>query len=145
MTLDDDLLAANRLVFLHKHGVSARTRFLRFADGGICGFTPLPRDATLAPRADRAVELLPTALLAAAARRLGIAASGLALEADFAVDAFVGGDRVQVHLARFTDRDPPFDLAERIGARFIDLSAARGMYPASLALMRDAYEVVIGG
>jgi hypothetical protein len=141
----DGVFADNRLVLLHKHGVSARTRFLRFADGGVCAFAPLPDDTIIVSAEPDAVAILPGVVLNETAHRLGIAVSGLEIEPGFAVDAVAGGKRFHVHLARFTAVDPPFDLAAAIGARFIDLTEARGMPSFSLMLMRHTYEAVMGG
>ncbi len=143
MTADGELVADNRLVFLHRHVVSARTRFLRFADGSVCAFRPLPDDAVAAPRAQGAVLPFSGGLLAEAARRLAVGPETLALEPDFAVDVLAGERRIHIHLVHFCQMDPPFAAAEVIGARFIDLAAARGMPATELALMRGAYELVI--
>ena len=55
-----------------------------------------------------------------------------------------GADGGDVYLAHFTSIDPPFEAAEAAGAAFIDLTQARGLPAAELALLRLAYEHVLG-
>jgi hypothetical protein len=49
-----------------------------------------------------------------------------------------------VLLAAFTSIDPPFAAAEACGGRFAAITEARGLPPVELALLRRAYEVLIG-
>jgi hypothetical protein len=51
---------------------------------------------------------------------------------------------IEVFLARFTSIDPPFDWAEQHGARFIDLTRARGLRDVELQILRRAYEQILG-
>jgi hypothetical protein len=49
---------------------------------------------------------------------------------------------IEVFLARFTSIDPPFDWAEQHGARFIDLTQARGLRDVELQILRRAQTIV---
>ena len=55
------------------------------------------------------------------------------------------GGKIPVILAGITTIDPPFDLADRAGATFIDLTQARGLPQIELELLRHAYELLMGG
>ncbi len=139
------LFETNRIILLHKQATSARVRIFVHAYGGICGFAGLadPLEVTEAAAGD--VVTLPRAVVAAAAAELGLDGHGLVGEADFARSARSAGRTIAIHLARFTSIDPPFDLAERRGGRFIEMQAARTLPPNELDLLRAAYETVLGG
>jgi hypothetical protein len=49
-----------------------------------------------------------------------------------------------VRLAIFTSIDPPFELAESLGGRFIAITEARGCPPAEMELLRQAYTALMG-
>ena len=57
----------------------------------------------------------------------------------------VPGGSVQILLAEITTIDPPFEAVEQQGARFIDLTQARGLPPVEMEMLRHAYELVLGG
>lgn len=130
------------LILYHKHPTSARTRFLRFAHGGICDSGPLPSDAELA--SPPALCTHPVMLLRAAEARLGLPTDGLVPDASFRCGLRIGGQQKQVHLGRFEGIDPPFAIAESNGAQFIDFVQARRQSPVELTLLRMAYEHVLG-
>jgi hypothetical protein len=135
------------LILYHKQSTSARTRFLRFAHGGVCGPEALPADSTVDdPSGGIAATLLthPGMLLRAAETSLNLVRGSLASDAGFHCRVSSGADSGDVYLAHFTSIDPPFDSAEAAGAAFIDLTQARGLAPAELALLRLAYEHVLG-
>lgn len=136
-----------RLIMFHKQSTSARTRFLQLAYGGVCAFEGLPAlaQALDEPPASGKVALHPGKLLHAAETWIGMESGSLEAEAGFKAWVDVPGGPVQVFLARFTAIDPPFEHAEARGARFIDLTQARGLPVAELALLRQAYELVLGG
>ncbi len=136
-----------RVILFHKQSTSARTRFLRFDESSsICAFEPLPPSAILRdPGAADDTPLHPGAAVSAAERQLGLDRGGLEAEAEFTAVAEVGGEPIPVFLVRFTATDPPFELAERYHGTFIDLTQARGLPEVELALLRRAYEVVLGG
>lgn len=134
-----------RIVFYHKQSTSARTRFLRLAYGGVCGFGPLPESAALAGieeewEADPAAR----AAVADAERQLGLAAGGLELQAERRMDVQAGDSLIRVLLARFTAVDPPFALGESHQAKFIAITEARGVPPVELSLLRQSYEWIMG-
>ena len=134
-----------RLVLFHKQATSARTRFLRFADG-LLAFAPLPAEAVLRPAIEDQGSLLPLPLasLKQAEEKLGLAAGSLRVAVEFYAEAETAAGVIPVWLAEFTSMDPPFAAAEGAGGRFVALTEARGLPPVELDLARRAYEVIIG-
>jgi hypothetical protein len=146
---NQDSTQLDRIIFFHKHGTSARTRFLRFEDDTVCAFAPLPELSAVFEELDTppqpAVESHPAMLLKKGAERLSLPGSALELEGEYNMWVDAPGGAIRVLLVRFTDIDPPFEAAEAIGARFIDLTQARDLPGAELLLLRKAYEVILGG
>ncbi|MEZ5840245.1 MAG: hypothetical protein R3D02_07380 [Hyphomicrobiales bacterium] len=140
-----ELFAANRIILLHKQATSARVRIYVHSYGGICGFSGLAEAVEISAGRAEAVVVFPPAIVAAAAAELGIAGGDLVAEPEFRMTARAGGRDIAIHLARFTTIDPPFALAERCGGRFIEMSAARSLPANELALLRAAFETVMGG
>lgn len=143
--MSENMAQETRIICYHKQSTSARTRFLRLAYGGVCGFGPLPDSAALAGveeewEADQAAR----DALADAERQLGLAAGGLELQAERRMDVEAVGAPIRVLLARFTAIDPPFALAESHQARFIAITEARGLPQVELSLLRQAYEWIMG-
>lgn len=138
----------DRIVLFHKHGTSARTRFLCLPDNTVCGFAPLPKLAQIVNITDKPpvfpVESHPAMLLKEAAERLDLPSSALELEPEYGMWVAVPGGLIRILLARFTSIDPPFAAAEATGAHFIDLTEARHLPEVELLLLRRAYEVVLG-
>jgi hypothetical protein len=134
-----------RLLFFHKQGASARTRFLRFAHG-MLGFAELPAGSSLRDVDGPPPTVLPhpAALLNDAAKRLGLPESSLRAETEFQAVVDTPADEIPVLLVEFTTLDPPFAAAEQAGARFIAITEARDRGELELALMRRAYEILIG-
>ena len=135
-----------RLILFHKQSTSARTRFLRHAYGGVCAFAPLPPDAELLPPGEEQATLIshPASLVRGAEQRLGLPAGGLEPEPDFRFAVRCAQGETEIYLARFTSTDPPFAMAETAGGAFIDLTQARGLPSLELALLRLAYEQILG-
>jgi hypothetical protein len=136
---------ATPVILYHKHPTSARTRFLRFAHGGICGFEALPaaRELGQGP-ASGGVVTHPVVMLRDAEHRLGLPSGSLAHEPGLRCHLKGGDGDSDVFVARFTDIDPPFAAGAAIGADFIDLTQARHLAPVELALLRMVYEHAVG-
>lgn len=138
-------MPAPRLIMYHQQSTSARTRFLKLAYGGVCGFAALPPNAMIADRTDRPrVVTHPATVLRAAEDHLGLANGSLAVESGFRCEVAAGDGLTQVFLARFTSLDPPFETARAHGSSFIDLTQALGLAPLELDLLRRAYEAILG-
>lgn len=139
-----------RLVMYHKQSTSARTRFLGLSYGGVCAFDGLPAlarivdDQAADEGAVSATTPHPALLIGEAERQLGLDPGGLEPDAGFRVLVDVPDGPLEVFLAHFTATDPPFEIAERNGARFLDITQARGMAPTELEVLRRAYEWILG-
>jgi hypothetical protein len=139
-----------RFILFHKHGTSARTRFLCFSGQSVLFPQPLPElaqrfDETLPRPPQSVVEQHPAMLLQQLAAALEIEEGELELETEFEERVDIPGEVVRIYLVRFTAIDPPFDLAERLAGRFIDLTQGRGLRDIELLLLRRAYEVIMEG
>ncbi|MGV6817768.1 MAG: hypothetical protein ACWA44_10940 [Thiotrichales bacterium] len=135
-----------RLIFFHKQATSARTRFLKFDYGSVLAFEPLPELATILDETTAEEPIIhPAAVLRQAAEKLGLSSDDLKAEGEFQQCVDIPGETVQVILAEITTMDPPFDLAEKAEAKFIELTQARGLPAVELQLLRAAYEAVMGG
>ncbi|MEW6163811.1 MAG: hypothetical protein AB1642_01980 [Pseudomonadota bacterium] len=137
---DSDL--APRLLCCHKQGTSARTRFVRWPHG-MLAFAPPPAGATLQKSAP-AARRHPAAALLDAAHRLGLPDDALRAETEFAATLETSEGEVPVVLACFATQDPPFAAVEKLGGRFIAITEARDVGELELALLRRAYEILIG-
>jgi hypothetical protein len=139
-----------RVVLYHKQSTSARTLFLRQADGGVVAPEPLPvlssvlddgecpdRDSPLAPH--------PASLALALCRRLELPADFIEIDPVFRVRIDTPGRLLTAYLGRFTRLDPPRRELEPHGASFRPLTELRGCAPAEMALLRKAYETILGG
>ena len=137
---------AARLILYHKQATSARTRFLRFRYGGVCGPDGLPADVELQSDSPTRAAIVthPAMLLRAAEVQLSLPRGELEPDAGFHCRIVSGGNASDVFLAHFTAIDPPFDAAAAVGAAFIDLTQARGLPTAELSILRLAYEHVLG-
>jgi len=134
-----------RVILYHKQATSARTRFLRFGNDTVCAFEPLPVPARLLEGGSGNTVLHPAAALQSVEHQLGLPAGTLRAEGDYRHRVATPGGEVQVILAGIATIDPPFEKAECAGARFIDLTQARGLPQVELELLRHAYELVLGG
>ena len=129
----------------HKDSYSARLRFLKLDYGGVCGFTPMPRLAQIIePNEPEKVVTHPAHLLKEAEDYLG-SKGILEAEGEFRVVVDVPNGPIQVFLARFTEADPPFKVAEEHDAEFIELPQAINLPDVELELLREVYTLVIGG
>lgn len=140
-----------RLILYHKHPSSARTRFLKLAHGGVCGFEPLPVLSQLIDgevlKYPQGTDVLqhPAPLIQEAEKTLGLPAGALEAQGEFHEQIDVDGGPLDVYLARFTDIDPPIGQMESLGGEFIDLTQARGLPDTELELLRKVYEFALGG
>ncbi|MBK1650189.1 hypothetical protein [Rhabdochromatium marinum] len=140
-------MADTRLILYHTQPISARTRFVRFDHGGICGFAPLPARTHLTeddPDIGSKLVSHPAFLLRDAEHRLRLDSGSLEVQSGFRATPKSPNGVIEVRLARFTILDPPFAEVEAIGGTFIALTEARGLPPVELELLRRAYEKILG-
>lgn len=134
-----------RVILYHKQATSARTRFLKFSHDSVCAFESIPKFAQLVDREAVSTLLHPAAALKEVEEELGLDQGTLKAETEYRHNVEVPGGSLQVILANITTIDPPFELAEKVNAHFIDLTQARGLPQIELELPRHAYELVLGG
>ncbi len=133
-----------RLLLAHKQKTSARVRFLR-CPHGLSAFEALPAlSSVIEDPPSHRVELHPGLYLRSAEALLGLDSGGLALEAEFSASVDTTDGPIRVRLATFTSIDPPFEIAERMGGKFIAITEARGCAAAEMELLRQAYTVLMG-
>jgi hypothetical protein len=139
----------NRLIFYHKQHTSARLRFLKFANGSICGFDTLPELSQMLDSSidryneDDNVVLHPAHLLREASDKLGLDVESLKVQGGYHARVDTSNGTVQVYLTELTTMDPPFERAADIDAEFIELTQARNLSVVELELLRLAYEYVM--
>jgi len=139
-------MQSTRVILYHNQSTSARLRFLRFDYDSVCAFEGLPKLAMLMDEDDsNSVLLHPANVIKQTVEQLGIDEGALEIDAEFQACVDIADGPVNVFLAHFTSIDPPFELAEKLDARFIDLTQARDLAPVELQLLRKAYEQVMGG
>lgn len=136
---------AYRAILYHKHFTSARLRFLLFAHQSVCSPTPIPKlaQAHAGQRVDPVLH--PAQVVRKVARAYGLDSGCLRAEEGYRFVVEVPDECIQIVLLAIDSVDPPFDVAERIGGHFIDLTQARELPPVELELLRGAYELVLGG
>ncbi|MBK1644423.1 hypothetical protein CKO25_07080 [Thiocapsa imhoffii] len=139
-------MSSPRLIMYHKHATSARTRFLKLAYGGVCGFSAFPAQARVTDplRPPARVVRHPAAIVREAEAHLDLPSGSLEVEPGFRCEVEADQELTQVFLARFKSIDPPFEAAHAQGGRFIDLTQARGLPPVELELLRRSYEQILG-
>ena len=134
-----------RAIVFHKQATSARLRFLRFAEHSVCAFGALPPLAEVHAGRARNPVVHPAQVVRRLEQEFGFDAGSLRADEGYRFAVEVPDDTIQVALVAIDSIDPPFEQAERIGAKFIDLTQARGLPAVELELLRGAYEHVLGG
>ncbi|MEY3219994.1 MAG: hypothetical protein RIT27_1351 [Pseudomonadota bacterium] len=137
-----------RFILYHKQSTSGRTRFFRFAHGGVCGFVGLP---TLSQVVDvhqektlSSIITHPAALLSDIQQRLGLLATDLRIDGEYHEYVDAQNMMINIYLAHFTAIDPPFEMAEKQGGRFVELAQSRDLSRPELELLRRAYQLILG-
>lgn len=140
------MTAPARLILVHKQPTSARTRFLRYTDGVVAP-DPFPKLSQVLGEEeswdDASVSEHPASLVRRVAEDIGLDAAQIKLETEFRAGVDTPQGVASIYLGRITTIDPPFDAAERVGAKFIAITEGRDLPPSELELLRRAYECVM--
>jgi hypothetical protein len=116
-----------RFLLYHKQATSARTLFLRFANGSALAPEPLPFLSTPAEEGSAATGAIhPAALALKLAESLGIAPDIVQVAPEYRERVETPDGVVEIHLARFTTIDPPRALFEESGGAFRAITELRG-------------------
>ena len=140
-----DLLDRNRVILCHFDSYSAALLFARYG-GSVLAPTPLPEAASDMPAPDDAGEQhAPAAVLDALAAKYGLDTAQLKIDDGF--QAWLWGDNgpIRIHLARFTTFEAPGEAIAPHGGAFKPISQMRGMPMAELNLMRQVFNLIMGG
>ncbi|WP_157288530.1 hypothetical protein [Uliginosibacterium gangwonense] len=108
--------------------------------------TLLPEDASIYPRnTPSPVRIHPAAWTAHLAGLLKLPTHMLAVEPEFHAEAHSPTHApITILLASFNSIDLPWDIAKQIHAQWISITDTTGIAPAELAVLRLAYEHMIG-
>lgn len=137
------------IILCHKQSTSARVRFLLAANKTICFATELPVLATLIDETssldkDETVASHPAVTIRELEQQMGLARDEIEMVKEFRAKVDVPGAVVPVYLAFFKNIDPPFSGADKIGAKFIAITEARGLPPVELQLLQKTYQYIMG-
>lgn len=138
--------ASLRFITCHKHPVSGRLYFLRFASGDICGIEPLPKLAVLADCNSRAVEMHPAAALRELAASLALPEYLLSVLGEFKIylevpHQYAPDGLLPIYLAAVAGYELPA-LAE--GNTWIEMPDSFAQPYLQREILRAAYEFLMG-
>lgn len=137
-----------RFIFFHKHPVSAKTRFLKLAHGGVCGPEALPPLSQLNDefeRDDVKVVMHPSVLADLAAKALALSSSDLVLDLTYRQQVEVPHNLLTVYLVGFKGHDTPDTHLAAHNSRLIAITQAFGLPPVEMELLRRAYATIMEG
>ena len=138
-----------RLIFFHKHPVSANLQFLYFPYGGVCAFEPLPRLSALIDKNDMESQyhsvIHPSSISHWAEQQCQLEPGTLQAESDFCEQVEVPSGNISIYLAGFADYDVPQLFLSQYGAKLVSLMECVGIAPVEMLLLQKAYRVIMGG
>ncbi len=137
-----------RFIFFHKHPVSAKTRFLKLAHGGVCGPEALPILSQLNEayeRDDETVVMHPGVVADIAAKSLGLNGNDLVVDLTYRQQVETPHNALTVYLVGFKGHDTPDQHLAGRDHHFIAITQSFGMVPVELELLRRAYATIMEG
>ena len=137
-----------RLILFHKHPASARLQFLRFHHGGVCGFQPLPKLASLIEQDTvdaTGLVVHPSTITNWGEQQLDLQPGDINAETEFCERVEVPHGNITVYLAGFKGYETPHDKLARYEAKFSNMMECIGMPPVEMLLLQKAYKVIMGG
>lgn len=142
---DPNILDHNRVILCHFDSYSTALRFARYATG-VLAPAPLPEAASVMPvPGDAGERHAPSAVLEALVAQYGLDPAPLRLDDGF--QAWTSSDRgpIRIHLARFATLDAPHEAIEPLGGVFKPISEMRGVPMIELNLLRQVFNLIMGG
>ena len=140
-----DLLDRNRVILCHFDSYSAALLFARYGNS-VLAPTPLPEAASDMPAPDDASDQhAPAAVLAALTEKYGIDPAQLRLDEDFDAWLSSASGPIRIHLARFTTFEAPCEAIAPHGGAFKPISQMRGLPTTELNLLRQVFNLIMGG
>ena len=135
----------NRVILSHYDSYSTALVFARYG-ASILASTPLPQSAAPMPAPGDATELHdPGAVLATIVAQAGLDPAQLRLDEDFQEWMSSDSGPIRIHLVRFTALDTPRQAIEPLGGVFKSISEMRGLPMIELNLMRQIFNLTMGG
>ena len=140
----------NRVILSHYDSYSAALVFARYG-ASILATTPLPQSAAPMSAPGDVTELHaaeqynPAAVLAAIVAQAGLDPAQLRLDDDFQEWMSSDSGPIRIHLVRFTALDTPRQAIEPLGGVFKSISEMRGLPMIELNLMRQIFNLTMGG
>jgi hypothetical protein len=142
---DDDIFDHNRVILCHFDSYSTALHFARYGSS-VLAPAPLPETASpMAAPADAGEQHSPDAVLDAVVAQWGLDPAQLSLNNGF--QAWMSSDNgpIRIHLVRFTTIDAPRQAIEPLGGVFKPISEMRGLPMIELNLMRQVFDLIMGG
>lgn len=132
-------------IVYHKNPASALTQFVRFEYGSVVGLKKLPALSCLSEEYESQNSVDIDDMIAAVRDYFGLDEGSLCVDDEFSAAIEMPSMVCPVNLLRIKDIDPPFDKIESKGAKFIPLTAARGLPDFELLLLQKAYKAIMEG
>lgn len=140
-----DILDRNRVILCHFDSYSTALVFARHGDSVLTPI-PLPETASSMAAPDVAdTHDTPGMVFDALVEKYGFNPTQLKMDEGFEAWLSDAGRPIRIHLARFTGLDAPHEAIEPLGATFKPISQMRGMPMTELNLMRQVFNLIMGG
>jgi hypothetical protein len=139
------LLSRNRIILSHFDSYSAALVFARFGKTLLLPEALPESAAPMQAPADTTVDYASDAVMHAAIDRYGLKESELAYMDDFSAWMQTDSGPVRIHVLRFTTFEAPAQAVESHGGVFKSISELRGSAMIELTLLRQVFNLVVGG
>lgn len=141
-----DIMPFNRVILAHYDSYSAALLFARWPGGSLLWPAALPESAAPMPAPD---ELGPAhdgeAVRRVLIERCSLNGGEVVHVGEFAHWAQTDAGPVRIHLLRFSTPDAPKAWIEALGGRFHHLAQLRGAAMSELLLLREVFNLIVGG
>ena len=137
------LLERHRLIFCHFDSYSTALRFVRINDSVMLP-APLPENASMVAAPTDTGDT-PTDVLHAVLEKLNINSSQIELDDGFEAWLSTDNGPIRIHVARFTTFEAPHEAIAPHGGVFKPISELRRLPTTELALLRQVFDLILGG
>ncbi|MBT9612732.1 MAG: hypothetical protein IV108_05635 [Burkholderiales bacterium] len=140
-----NILDHNRVILCHFDSYSTALVFARYGDS-VLAPAPLPESASaMTAPGDATEQHKPGAVLDAFVAHNNLDPTKLKLDDGFQAWLSSDGDPIRIHLVRFTTLDAPHEALAPSGGVFKPISGMRGMPMTELNLIRQVFDLIMGG
>jgi len=141
-----DILRCNRVILTHFDSYSTALLFPRWDTASLLWPQALPESACTMPApATIAPEHVAQSVKQAVVERCGFNPDELEHVGDFNQWARTDAGPVRIHLLRFNTLDAPKAAIEALGGEFKPMSQLRGSAMSELVLLREVFNLIVGG